>query len=177
MARVKHRVGIYGGIGQVFLALKASEGFAGLWVSSAEVNAKIDGKADLMLESLTGLKFKYKDIQENERAAIQCVEGPGRWTGSEILFELENADDQVFVSGTRPRRVGLDIIQEGAFTAELTAIDWTWLEDRLPSLDVPKIWLGKDLDDPTIISRTINAEELDQFVGEIKLTTQKFHRG
>ena len=100
MARVKHRVGIYGGIGQVFLALKASEGFAGLWVSSAEVNAKIDGKADLMLESLTGLKFKYKDIQENERAAIQCVEGPGRWTGSEILFELENADDQVFVTLT-----------------------------------------------------------------------------
>jgi uncharacterized protein YndB with AHSA1/START domain len=100
MAKVKHRVGIGGHVHQVFAALTTSEGLAGWWASSADVSAQIDGRADLTFEGLTVLKFKYRGIEENRRIVIQCVEGPGPWEGSEILFELESAADQVFVTLT-----------------------------------------------------------------------------
>ena len=100
MAKVKHRVGINASIDQVFAAITTNEGLAGWWASSAEISAEIGGKVDLTFDGLTVLKFKYKDIQEHKKVDIQCVEGPGPWQDSELLFELEQAEDQVFVTLT-----------------------------------------------------------------------------
>ncbi|MEW8525627.1 MAG: SRPBCC domain-containing protein [Candidatus Thiodiazotropha endolucinida] len=100
MAKVKHRVGINSSIYEVFAAITSSDGLAGWWASSAEISLEVGGNVDLTFDSLTVLKFKYRDIQENKKVAIECVEGPGPWQGSELLFELEQAEDQVFVTLT-----------------------------------------------------------------------------
>ena len=62
--------------------------------------AEIGGAVDLTFAGLTVLSFKYTDIQENKSVDIQCVTGPGPWQGSEILFALEQAEDQVFLTLT-----------------------------------------------------------------------------
>ena len=100
MAKIKHRVGVNAPIDQVFAALTTSEGLAGWWASAAEVSMKIGGSVELTFNGLSVLKFKCKGIQENKAVNIQCVEGPGPWQDSELLFELEQAVDQVFVTLT-----------------------------------------------------------------------------
>lgn len=100
MAKVKHRVGIDGPVEQIFAAVTTSEGLAGWWASSADSHAEIDGSVDLTFDGLATLKFRYKTIQENKRTILQCVEGSGPWQNSELLFELDQAADQVFVTLT-----------------------------------------------------------------------------
>ena len=100
MAKVKHRVGINGPIEKIFAAITTSEGFAGWWASSAEINLEIGGSVALTFDGLTVLKFKYNDIQENKQIEFQCVKGPGPWQGSDLLFELEQAKRQVFITLT-----------------------------------------------------------------------------
>ena len=100
MAKVKHRVGINGPVEQVFAAMTTEEGFAGWWASSAEISARVGGKVDLTFDGLAQLKFIYQDIQANEKIAIQCLDGPGPWQDSVLLFELEQAAEQIFVTLT-----------------------------------------------------------------------------
>ncbi|MGY8769447.1 MAG: SRPBCC family protein [Pirellulales bacterium] len=100
MAKVRHRVGMNGSLDNVFATLTTNEGFAGWWASSAVICAEIGGAVDLTFAGLTVLSFKYTDIQENKSVDIQCVTGPGPWQGSEILFALEQAEDQVFLTLT-----------------------------------------------------------------------------
>lgn len=100
MAKVKHRVGINSSIEEIFSAITTDQGFAGWWASSAQSKLEIGGRLDLTFQGLTMLKFKYKDIQEHKNVEIECVEGPGAWMGSVILFQLEQVEDQVFVSLT-----------------------------------------------------------------------------
>ncbi|MCU7845662.1 MAG: SRPBCC domain-containing protein [Candidatus Thiodiazotropha sp. (ex Monitilora ramsayi)] len=111
MAKVKHRVGINGTIDQIFAAITSSDGFAGWWASSADISHDIGGNVDLTFDDLAVLRFKYRDIQDNKKVAIQCVEGPGPWQGSMLLFELEQAVDQVFVTLTHQN----DIAKEEDF--------------------------------------------------------------
>ena len=87
-------------IDHVFAALTTNEGFAGWWASEAEVNVQVGGRIDLTFEGLTILSFRYVTIQKNEVVEIQCISGPGAWQDSELLFEIEKTEDQVFVTLT-----------------------------------------------------------------------------
>ncbi|MEH6473407.1 MAG: SRPBCC domain-containing protein [Halopseudomonas sp.] len=100
MAKVKHRVGIAGSIDKIFNALTTDTGLAGWWASSAIVNAEVGGKVNLTFDGLAVLRFQYVEIQPHKLVSIKCLAGPGPWQDSEIRFELERADHQVFVSLT-----------------------------------------------------------------------------
>ena len=100
MAKVRHRVGIDGPVNKIFSALVTNEGFAGWWASSADIKKKIGGRVVLTFDNLTVLKFKYTDVQKNKRVALICTDGPGTWQGSELIFDLTQADDQVFLTLT-----------------------------------------------------------------------------
>ena len=100
MVKVKHQVGIDGSIDRVYSALTTNEGFAGWWASSADINKKIDGEIVLTFDNLTVLSFRYADIQNNKKVVIKCTDGPGAWQGSGLVFDLTQADDQVFLTLT-----------------------------------------------------------------------------
>ena len=105
MAKVMHRVGVDGPIEKIFEVITTDEGFAGWWATSAKITAEVGGRIELTFDDLTVLKFEYKDIQKNKLVEIQCVGGAGPWQGSKLLFELEQADDQVFVTLTHQNDV------------------------------------------------------------------------
>ncbi len=100
MAKVRHQVGIDGTIEKVFSTLTTSQGFVGWWASSAKIVPEIGGKIALTFDNLTTLYFVYQDIIENGKVAILCTEGPGAWQGSELLFELIQASNQVYLTLT-----------------------------------------------------------------------------
>ena len=100
MAKVRHQVGIGGTLEAVFSTLTSNEGLSGWWASSASVSPEIGGTIALVFDKLIILHFEYKDIVTNEKVVISCTEGPGAWQGSEILFELAQGDDQVFLTLT-----------------------------------------------------------------------------
>ncbi|TQV88334.1 SRPBCC family protein [Aliikangiella coralliicola] len=100
MAKVKHKVGIEGAIDDVFLTLTTNEGLSGWWASSTDIVAEIGGKIDLTFTDLAILNFEYQDIQVNSKVKLKCVKGPGPWQNSQLLFELEQVENQVFVTLT-----------------------------------------------------------------------------
>ncbi len=100
MAKVKHRVGINGPIDKIFAVLTTEAGFPGWWASSSVIDSKGSGNIDLTFDNLAVLIFEPINIQENKKVEVQCVVGPGLWQNSQLLFELEQAEDQVFVTFT-----------------------------------------------------------------------------
>ncbi len=100
MAKVKHRVGIRESIDTVFQTLITNEGFSGWWASSADIEAEVGGRADLTFLELTILSFEYKELVPNKTVRLKCISGPGPWQDSELCFELEQSDDQVFLTLT-----------------------------------------------------------------------------
>ncbi|WDE08499.1 SRPBCC domain-containing protein [Thalassomonas viridans] len=98
MAKVKHRVGIDGAIDKIFSMLISNEGLCGWWASAADISAQTGGSAKLTFSDLAVLNFEYLDIQENAKVALKCVDGPGPWQDSELIFELVQAQEQVFVT-------------------------------------------------------------------------------
>jgi len=101
---VKHQVGIDGTIEKIFSTLTTNEGLAGWWASSAKINPEIGGKIALIFDNLTTLYFEYQNILENGIVAIRCTEGPGAWEGSELLFELIQDIDQVYLTLTHTNK-------------------------------------------------------------------------
>ena len=100
MAKVKHRVGINASNDKVFYALTSNEGLSGWWASEADIEADIGGKVDLTFYQLATLNFQYKEIKPNSKVIMECLSGPGPWLHSELVFELEASEDQVFVTLT-----------------------------------------------------------------------------
>ncbi len=100
MAKVKHKVGIKGSPEAVFQSLTTHDGLCGWWASSASGQAETGSQIDLTFTGLAVLSFKYDELQSNERVRLKCVSGPGPWQDSELLFELELSEEQVFVTLT-----------------------------------------------------------------------------
>lgn len=100
MAKVKHKVGIRGSIDAVFQSLVTNDGLSGWWASSASGKAEVGSQIDLAFSELAVLSFKYDELQSNKIVRLKCVSGPGPWQDSELLFELEQSDEQVFLTLT-----------------------------------------------------------------------------
>lgn len=100
MAKITHKIGIKGPVDRVFATLTSNEGFSSWWASSADIKFEVGGKVDLTFHNLAILRFEYKNIQENKSITIQCVDGPGPWQDSELIFALSQSNEQVFLTLT-----------------------------------------------------------------------------
>ena len=100
MANVKHRVGISGSIDALYQSLVTNQGLAGWWASSASGKAETGCQVDLTFTALAVLSFEYVELQTNNIVRLKCLSGPGPWQDSELLFELEASDEQVFLTLT-----------------------------------------------------------------------------
>ena len=100
MAKVKHRVGIRASIDAVFQTLITNEGLSGWWASSADIEAEAGGRVELTFSELAVLSFEYKELVPDKTVQLKCISGPGPWQDSELFFELEQGDGQVFVTLT-----------------------------------------------------------------------------
>ncbi len=98
MAEVQHRVGIRGSIADIYAALFNPKELAGWWATSAAGTPEIGNTLDLNFNELVTLSFVICDLQTNTLAYLECVSGPSPWLESQLVFTLQDTEDQVFVT-------------------------------------------------------------------------------
>ena len=104
MAKVKHRVGIEGSIESIYACLTTNDGLAGWWATSASGLAYAGSIIELEFSELAVLCFKYERTVVNEIVYLTCVSGPGPWQNSTLQFELQNSEQQVYVTLTHENK-------------------------------------------------------------------------
>ena len=77
-----------------------NDGLSGWWVSSGSGNVETGGQIDLTFSGLAVLSFRCDELRSNRLLRLKCVSGPIPWEGSVLLFELEQSDEQVFLTLT-----------------------------------------------------------------------------
>ncbi len=105
---MKHRVGIRGSVDTIFQSLVTNGGLSGWWASSASGTAEVGGKIDLTFTDLAVLSFEFTEMQSNKIVRLRCITGPGPWQNSELMFELEESDEQVFLTLTHQNNDSTD---------------------------------------------------------------------
>lgn len=100
MSKVKHRVGIEGSLDSIYECLTTCDGLSEWWATSALGVAELNGTIELEFSELAVLGFEYNNLIFNETVGLTCVSGPGPWQSSELVFELNQTEEQVFVTLT-----------------------------------------------------------------------------
>ena len=98
MAEVRHRVGIKGDVEQVYRHLTQPDGLAGWWASSATGTPEVGSVLRLEFSELAVLSFEIRVLDAPKTFLLECVDGPGAWSGSELRFDLHDNGDQIFVT-------------------------------------------------------------------------------
>ncbi len=102
MANINHRVGIKASPAQVYEALSTVNGIAGWWTvrtsGSSAVGENIDVKFVTADEQELGsMKMQVLDLQENKLVQWRFLDGPPEWIGTDVVFELQQADDYTII--------------------------------------------------------------------------------
>ncbi len=97
MAKVQHQVGIAGDIHKIFCALHQPEGLVGWWATTVDGSPLMGETVHLHFSDVVTLSFKIVELKEHALVHLHCVEGPGPWNGSDLLFFLKLDTDQVWV--------------------------------------------------------------------------------
>ncbi len=100
MAEIKHRVGIKGSKAQIYQLLTTDEGLSKWWTHDTH-GAGAVGSVIKFRFGDGGPNFEVSELVLNQRVRWQHNgEVPEAWVGSEIMFELEQKDNQTIVNFT-----------------------------------------------------------------------------
>lgn len=108
MALVRHRIGVRGEIGQIHESLIQPERLSGWWASKAEGSPEIGSVLRLEFSGLASLSFSITALEAPETVVLECVDGPGAWSGSELRFDLRHDGEQTFVTLTHQNPAASD---------------------------------------------------------------------
>jgi uncharacterized protein YndB with AHSA1/START domain len=97
MAEINHRVGIAGPAGAIYAALTTDEGLSGWWTRDTRGAGDVGAIIRFRFNG-GGPDFEVLELQPDRRVRWRYDGNePDAWEGTEVLFELEPADGQVFV--------------------------------------------------------------------------------
>jgi uncharacterized protein YndB with AHSA1/START domain len=102
MADIIHRVGIEAPAAKVYDALATVEGVAGWWTREANGDSRVGGRTSFPFYSPTGehlgtFGMKVLELTPGEKVRWRVEEGPEEWIGTDIEFNLSQADGQTIV--------------------------------------------------------------------------------
>ena len=102
MVNIIHRIGIRSEAGQVYKAISTIEGLSNWWTSEVDGEENVDGKIRFTFRTKTGevkgqMTMQVKELQAEKSVKWLCVEGPDEWVGTDITFDLSQADDQTII--------------------------------------------------------------------------------
>ncbi len=100
MSKVKHRVGIQGQIESIYSCLTTNEGLAKWWATSASGETAVGNVIELAFSDLATLSFRYEQLDAQQTVKLKCIAGPGPWQDSDLTFEFQQSEKQVFVTLT-----------------------------------------------------------------------------
>lgn len=102
MVDINHRVGIKAPVSKVYAALSTVEGVAGWWTKETTGVSKIGGHIDVRFLSLSGeeigsMNFEVMELDSNKKVHWRFRSGPEEWIGTDVTFNLSQADEYTIV--------------------------------------------------------------------------------
>lgn len=97
-----HRVGIKAPPSKVYAALATTEGIAGWWTQDTTGASKPGSAIDLQFrkaDSVIGtMTMKVMSLKPDQQVHWRFTAGPQEWIGTDVVFDLAEADGQTIVS-------------------------------------------------------------------------------
>ena len=97
MARVRHRIGIVGGINRIYRSMHEPAGLCRWWATTTDGIPKVGQVLDLHFTNVVTLSFRIDALEENTLVCLHCVSGPGPWQDCSLEFSFKQDADQVWV--------------------------------------------------------------------------------
>jgi len=100
MNEIRHRVGIRAPLRSIYEAVHYSEKLTGWWATTASGGCEIGSRVELCFPGYPSQVWELAELNPDERVRLKLLSGPDPWLDSELIFELMEADDQIFVTLT-----------------------------------------------------------------------------
>jgi len=100
MDNIRHRVGIKANVKDVFEAVHHPNKLTGWWATKAAGGTDLGSQVELEFPGYPKFVWEIAELSVNERVCLNFIAGPEPWSGSELIFELDEAEAQVFVTLT-----------------------------------------------------------------------------
>ncbi len=102
MVNIIHRIGIKSSAAQVYKALSTINGLANWWTEDTTGDEQLGGKISFTFRSETGdikgqMIMEVMELNPEKSVRWNCISGPEEWIGTEISFELSEADGQTII--------------------------------------------------------------------------------
>jgi len=96
MADIYHQVGVKTVIEKVYRALITLDGLSGWW-TEATGDTQVDGTLHFHFNDIN-IEMTILQLLPAKKVCWQCSEKEGEWKNTMITFDLEQAEEQVFIN-------------------------------------------------------------------------------
>ena len=100
MNDIRHRVGIKSPICKVYDATYQPAALESWWATSASGLGRVGAQIELVFPGYSNHIWEIVELSTNELVCLKLLSGPEPWHGSELRFEFNESDEQVFVTLT-----------------------------------------------------------------------------
>jgi uncharacterized protein YndB with AHSA1/START domain len=100
MKKTTHFIGAKTTPGEMFSAVSAPEKLQQWWSTSAQGHAIPGGTVTLEFDGLTVLKFRYDEIIPDRKLVLTCYDSFKSWDKTQLVFDIEQKENQVFLTQT-----------------------------------------------------------------------------
>jgi len=102
MFDIIHRIGIQSPETRVYQALTSLEGLGHWWTEEVQGNCEEGGKIDFSFRTKSGeligkIVMKVEGLDAPGEVRWHCIDGPADWIGTDVTFQLSNAEDQTIL--------------------------------------------------------------------------------
>lgn len=100
MKETRHFIGAKSTREDAFHAISTPQGLQHWWASTAQGKVEQGETLSLIFSGLTTLHFRYDVIVPNEKLILTCFDSFKSWDGTQLVFDLEEKEGQLFITLT-----------------------------------------------------------------------------
>ena len=100
MKEIRHRVGIKAPIQDIYEAVYQPAKLIGWWATAAKGSGQLGSSIELEFPRYPSHVWEITELTDGQRVRLQFLSGPEPWRGSELRFEFQPGQEQVFVTLT-----------------------------------------------------------------------------
>ena len=100
MAAIKHYLIVHSSPEKIYKALTTKTGAANWWTVQTEIGNKVGDTNIFDFGERYHNEMKIADLQPDKRVEWKCYEGDKEWIGTNLIFELEEEEDDTILRFT-----------------------------------------------------------------------------
>ncbi len=97
MADIKHNLEIQAPTNKVYQAIAKQEGVQNWWTLQTRITSEIGGSAEFWFGEEYYIKMEITELLPDSRVGWICRVGDHQWIGTEISFDLEEANNNTLL--------------------------------------------------------------------------------